>query len=88
MSWADLCPSPCKRSQRRSSTHELPDDCKDLADQSQCRSGGEEHALHVVTSPAKTKRTDLFNDEAGDDAGDQKHSERGTSDLSPIDDRK
>jgi hypothetical protein len=44
--------------------------------------------VHVVISLAKTERTDFFNNEAADDTGDPKHSEHGTSNLSPIDDRK
>jgi hypothetical protein len=42
----------------------------------------------LVTSAAKTERTDSCDDEATADTGGQKHSEQGPSDPSPIEGRK
>jgi hypothetical protein len=69
------------------STQELPDGCKDVADQSQRGPGGEEDAFHVVISAAETKRTDSCNNETAGDTCHQKEAKDGPSDPPPIDDR-
>ena len=71
----------------RTSTRELPDGCKNIADQSQRGPGGEEDAFHVVISAAETERTDSCNNETAGDTSPQKEAKGRSSDPPPIDDR-
>ena len=65
-------------------SHKLPADCKNIAGQNQCRPGGDDQALYVVIFSTETETAG----EASDNANNQRHSEQGSSNALPIEDRK
>jgi hypothetical protein len=69
-------------------TGKLPGDREDIANQGECRAGGDDHAFHVVTPRSESEGTHIYYDGAAQHTGDLERPENGTFDPSPIDDRK